>query len=62
MSKPSKALVQVQDIAMDFDVSPPWLTRVIERKPRLKLHAVDGVSFEIEKLINVMTVVNPRNI
>ena len=49
MSKPSKALVQVQDIAMDFDVSPPWLTRVIERKPRLKLHAVDGVSFEIEK-------------
>ncbi|HRH04610.1 MAG TPA: ATP-binding cassette domain-containing protein, partial [Burkholderiaceae bacterium] len=49
MSKQDKALIQVQDIAMDFDVSPPWLTRVIERKPKVKLHAVDGVSFEIEK-------------
>ncbi len=49
MSKQNKALIQVQDIAMDFDVSPPWLTRVIERKPKVKLHAVDGVSFEIEK-------------
>lgn len=32
-----------------FRCVAPWLTRVIERKPRLKLHAVDGVSFEIEK-------------
>jgi peptide/nickel transport system ATP-binding protein len=30
-------------------VSPPWLNRVIERKPRVTLKAVDGVSFEIEK-------------
>ena len=42
-------LVQVQDVAKTFDVSPPWLNRVIERKPRLLLKAVDGVSFEIER-------------
>ena len=42
-------LVKANDLAMSFDVSPPWLNRVIERKPRLLLHAVDGVSFEIEK-------------
>ncbi|RYF61573.1 MAG: ATP-binding cassette domain-containing protein, partial [Comamonadaceae bacterium] len=27
----------------------PWLNRVLERKPRTLLHAVDGVSFEIER-------------
>jgi peptide/nickel transport system ATP-binding protein len=36
-------------VAKTFDVSPPWLNRVIERKPRLLLKAVDGVSFEIER-------------
>jgi peptide/nickel transport system ATP-binding protein len=45
----SKALVKVDDIAMTFDVSAPWLTRVLERQPKLMLQAVDGVSFEIEK-------------
>ncbi len=45
----SSALVQVQDLAKTFDVSAPWLNRVLEGKPRLLLHAVDGVSFEIEK-------------
>jgi len=43
------ALVQAHDLAMTFDVSAPWLNRVLERKPRTLLHAVDGVSFEIEK-------------
>ncbi|MDO8371242.1 MAG: dipeptide ABC transporter ATP-binding protein [Polaromonas sp.] len=42
-------LVQAFDLAKTFDVSPPWLNRVLEGKPRLMLHAVDGVSFEIEK-------------
>jgi peptide/nickel transport system ATP-binding protein len=46
---PSKAFIQVKDIAMTFDVSPPLLARVLERKPKVMLHAVDGVSFEIEK-------------
>ena len=43
------ALVQADDLAMHFDVSPPWLNRVVERAPRVLLHAVDGVSFEIQK-------------
>ena len=42
-------LVQASDLAMDFDVSAPWLNRVLERKGRQHLHAVDGVSFEIER-------------
>lgn len=43
------ALVQANDLAMTFDVSAPWLNRVLERQPRTLLHAVDGVSFKIEK-------------
>ena len=49
MTEAKKILIKVQDIAMKFDVSPPWLARVLERKPKVMLHAVDGVSFEIEK-------------
>lgn len=43
------ALVQANDLAKSFDVSPPWLNRVMERKPRVLLRAVDGVSFSIER-------------
>jgi peptide/nickel transport system ATP-binding protein len=43
------ALVQAHDLAKSFDVSPPWLNRVLERKPRVQLKAVDGVSFSIER-------------
>lgn len=46
---PKRPLVQVNDVARTFDVSPPWLNRVLEGKPKLMLHAVDGVSFEIER-------------
>ena len=42
-------LVIAHDLAKTFDVSAPWLNRVIERKPRQMLNAVDGVSFEIER-------------
>ena len=42
-------LVVAHDLAKTFDVSAPWLNRVIERKPRQMLNAVDGVSFEIER-------------
>jgi len=41
-------LVEVQDLAKIFDVSSPWLNRVVERQPRRFVHAVDGVSFGIE--------------
>ena len=46
---PGAPLVQARDLAKTFDVSAPWLNRVIERKPRQLLHAVDGVSFDIQK-------------
>ncbi len=42
-------LVEVRDLAKIFDVSAPWLNRVIERKPRQFVHAVDGVSFSVER-------------
>ena len=43
------ALVVVDDLTKTFDVSAPWLNRVVERKPRQFVHAVDGVSFSIER-------------
>jgi peptide/nickel transport system ATP-binding protein len=46
---PQAPLVQAQDLAKTFDVSAPWLNRVLEGKPRQTLNAVDGVSFNIEK-------------
>jgi peptide/nickel transport system ATP-binding protein len=39
----------VRDLARYFDVSRPWLNRVIEGAPRQILKAVDGVSFEINR-------------
>jgi peptide/nickel transport system ATP-binding protein len=45
----SAALLSLKDVGRDFDVSRPWLNRVIERVPRQLLHAVDGVSFEVRK-------------
>ncbi len=45
----SQALVIARDLAKTFDVSAPWLSRVVEGKPRQLLKAVDGVSFEIER-------------
>ena len=45
----SPALVVAHDLAKTFDVSAPWLNRVLEGKPRQLLNAVDGVSFEIER-------------
>ena len=42
-------LLEVRDLAKTFDVSKPWLNRVIERAPRQLLHAVDGVSFTINR-------------
>lgn len=45
----ARPLVIASDLARTFDVSAPWLNRVLERKPRQLLKAVDGVSFEIEQ-------------
>ncbi len=45
----SRPLGQVRDLARHFDVSAPWLNRVLERQPRQWLHAVDGVDFAIAR-------------
>ena len=43
------ALVSIRNLTRIFDVSKPWLNRLIERKPRSLLTAVSDVSFEIEE-------------
>ncbi len=45
----SRVLLEVKDLARDFDVSRPWLNRVLEGSPRQVLKAVDGVSFTINR-------------
>jgi len=42
-------LLRLHGVSRDFDVSRPWLNRVIEREPRRFLRAVDRVSFEVER-------------
>ena len=49
MAGAAAPLVEVHDLAKTFDVSAPWLNRVVERKPRQFVHAVDGVSFSIQR-------------
>lgn len=41
------ALVEVRNLTRIFDVSKPWLNRVIERRSKALLTAVSDVSFEI---------------
>ena len=49
MSDDLRPLVEVVDAARWFDVSAPWLERVLTRKPRTLLRAVDGVTFTIRR-------------
>jgi len=49
MRDDSDIMLTVEDVACWFDVSPPWLARVIERRPRRILRAVDGVSFQVRR-------------
>src|SRR2546423_8713067 len=41
-------LLRLDRVSRDFDVSRPWLNRVLEREPRRILRAVDRVSFSVE--------------
>ena len=43
------ALIKIRNLSRNFDVSKPWLNRVIERLPKARLQAVSDVSFEIEE-------------
>jgi peptide/nickel transport system ATP-binding protein len=44
-----RSYVEVKDLRRVFDVSKPWLNRVLEGGERQYLKAVDGVSFSIAK-------------
>ena len=41
--------VQIEGLKRYFDVSPPWLVRALEGKPRQIVQAVDGIDIEIAK-------------
>jgi peptide/nickel transport system ATP-binding protein len=43
------SFVEVEGLVKKFNVSKPWLNRVIERLPEQMLTAVSGVSFDIKK-------------
>ncbi len=40
-------MVALHDVGRDFDVSKPWLNRVVEQVPRQLLRAVDDFSLEV---------------
>ncbi len=42
-------LLKVSGLKRYFDLSPPWISRVLQNKPRQILRAVDGVSFHIDR-------------
>ncbi len=42
-------LVKATNIGKYFDVSEPWLNRMVSGKPKSILHAVDGISFSIRR-------------
>jgi peptide/nickel transport system ATP-binding protein len=43
------ALIRAENLGRRFDVSSPWLNRVIERRPRQFLTAAADVTFDIPK-------------
>ena len=45
----SARLVEAHDLKRVFDVSQPWLSRLIDREPRRLLKAVDGVDFAVDR-------------
>ena len=43
------SLLSLEAVSRDFDVSRPWLERLLEREPRRSLRAVDQVSLEVRR-------------
>src|SRR5262245_50872126 len=43
------ALLELDSVSRDFDVSRPWLDRLLAGEPRRSLRAVDRVSFELRQ-------------
>jgi ABC-type glutathione transport system ATPase component len=48
-SEQAPALLTVQGLCREFDLSAGWLTRTLTRQPRRVLRAVDGVSLQIRR-------------
>ncbi|MBC7617660.1 MAG: dipeptide ABC transporter ATP-binding protein [Candidatus Saccharibacteria bacterium] len=48
-TSPMLPFLQVDDLARDFDVSKPLLSRLVARLPRQTVKAVDGISFSIQQ-------------
>jgi len=49
MNTISTPVLEVQDLSKYFDISSPWLKRVLTGQPKMVLKAVDGVSFKIQR-------------
>ena len=47
--KAADAIVEVRSLSRVFDVSSPWVSRLIDGEPRRTLTAVDGLDFAIER-------------
>ncbi|PWK74019.1 ABC transporter ATP-binding protein [Aminobacter sp. AP02] len=47
MTAHKTSALSVDGLVKTFDVSAPWLNRVVERKPRQYLQAVNDISFEV---------------
>lgn len=45
----AETVLQVENLKRHFDVSPPFLNRLIERTDKAFLKAVDGIDFNIER-------------
>jgi peptide/nickel transport system ATP-binding protein len=45
----NRPLLRLIEVGRDFDVSRPWLNRVLEGAPRQLLRAVDAVSFDVAR-------------
>ena len=45
----ARPMIALHGVGCDFDVSKPWLTRVIERAPRQLLQAVNDVSLNVRR-------------
>jgi len=45
----NRPLLRLIEVGRDFDVSRPWLNRVIEGSARQLLRAVDGISLEVHR-------------
>ncbi|WP_306004592.1 ABC transporter ATP-binding protein [Aquicoccus porphyridii] len=46
---PADPILSIDHVSKEFDVSAPWLNRVLERKPKLYVKAVNDVSLTIPR-------------